>query len=112
MTAVPVSADYDQTVGEWNRYRESTVSTWPGDPARAAKIITDIVRLDEPPLRLLLGAGAVESARQASQARAAETERWAGVSRAPTSRPASDRPRQRDWPGCRVSDDLADNGTS
>ena len=63
---LPVSADYDQTVGEMNRYRESTVSTWPGDPARAAKIITDIVRLDEPPLRLLLGNGAVESARQAS----------------------------------------------
>jgi hypothetical protein len=53
----------------------------PGDPARAAKIITDIVRLDEPPLRLLLGAGAVEAARQASQARAAEAEKWADVSR-------------------------------
>jgi NAD(P)-dependent dehydrogenase (short-subunit alcohol dehydrogenase family) len=81
MTTVPVSADYDQTVGEMNRYRESTVNTWPGDPARAAKIITDIVRLEEPPLRLLLGAGAVESARQASQARAAEAEKWAAVSR-------------------------------
>jgi NAD(P)-dependent dehydrogenase (short-subunit alcohol dehydrogenase family) len=80
MTTVPVSADYDQTVGEMNRYRESTVGTWPGDPARAAKIITDIARLDEPPLRLLLGAGAVESARQASQARAAEAEKWADVS--------------------------------
>jgi len=74
MTPVPVSADYDQTVREMNRYRESTVSTWPGDPARAAKIITDIARLREPPLRLLLGAGAVESARQASQAHAAEAE--------------------------------------
>jgi NAD(P)-dependent dehydrogenase (short-subunit alcohol dehydrogenase family) len=81
MSAVPVSADYDQTVGEMNRYRESTVSTWLGDPARAAKIITDIARLDEPPLRLLLGAAAVESARQASQARAAEAEKWADVGR-------------------------------
>jgi NAD(P)-dependent dehydrogenase (short-subunit alcohol dehydrogenase family) len=81
MTAVPVSADYDQTVGEMNRYRESTVNTWPGDPARAAKIITDLVGLDEPPARLLLGAGAVESAREASEARAAEAEMWADVSR-------------------------------
>jgi len=72
MTPVPVSADYDKTVGEMNRYRESTVSAWPGDPARAAKIITDIASLDEPPLRLLLGAGAVESARKSSQARATE----------------------------------------
>jgi NAD(P)-dependent dehydrogenase (short-subunit alcohol dehydrogenase family) len=37
--------------------------------------------LDDPPLRLLLGARAVESAEKASQARAAEAERWAVVSR-------------------------------
>jgi NAD(P)-dependent dehydrogenase (short-subunit alcohol dehydrogenase family) len=30
----PVSEDYDQMVGAMNRYRESTASTWPGDPAR------------------------------------------------------------------------------
>jgi NAD(P)-dependent dehydrogenase (short-subunit alcohol dehydrogenase family) len=112
MTAVPVSADYDQTVGEWNRYRESTVSTWPGDPARAAKIITDIVRLDEPPLRLLVSAGAVESARQASQPGPPKPRSGPASAEAPTSRPASDRPRQRGWPGCRVRDDLADNGSS
>jgi NAD(P)-dependent dehydrogenase (short-subunit alcohol dehydrogenase family) len=81
MGSVDVGADYDETVGAMNRYRESTVDTWPGDPARAARIITDIVRLDEPPLRLLLGAGAVESAAKASQARAAEAEKWADVSR-------------------------------
>jgi hypothetical protein len=92
MTTVPVNADYDQTVGEMNRYRESTVSTWPGDPVRAAKIITDIVRLDEPPLRLLLGAGGVESARQASQTGAAEAEKRADISKAPTSRPVSNLP--------------------
>ena len=57
MQTAPVGPDYEQTVGEMNRYRESTVATWRGDPARAAKIITDIVRLDDPPLRLLLGRG-------------------------------------------------------
>jgi NAD(P)-dependent dehydrogenase (short-subunit alcohol dehydrogenase family) len=81
MRTPPVGEDYDQTVGAMNRYREATVSQWPGDPARAAKIITEIVRLDEPPLRLLLGAGAVELAEEASRARAAEAERWADVSR-------------------------------
>lgn len=73
--------DYDQTVGAMNRYRESTLGTWPGDPARAARIITDIVELDEPPLRLLLGAGAVEAAAKAAEERAAEAEKWAPVSR-------------------------------
>jgi NAD(P)-dependent dehydrogenase (short-subunit alcohol dehydrogenase family) len=81
MRRLPISEDYDQTVGAMNRYRESTVDKWPGDPARAARIITEIVRLDEPPLRLLLGAGAVESAEKASKLRAAEAEKWADVSR-------------------------------
>jgi NAD(P)-dependent dehydrogenase (short-subunit alcohol dehydrogenase family) len=81
MRAVRVSEDYDQTVGAMNRYRESTVDKWPGDPARAARIITEIVRLDQPPLRLLLGAGAVDAAEKASKARAAEAEQWAELSR-------------------------------
>ena len=81
MRKVEASEDYDQTVGAMNRFRESTVDKWPGDPARAAKIILDIVQLDEPPLRLLLGARAVESAEKASKARAAEAEKWAEVSR-------------------------------
>src|SRR5258706_10114391 len=66
--------------------RGGAASTWPGDPARAAKIITDIARLDEPSLRLLLAAGAVESARQASRARAREAENWPTSAGAPTSR--------------------------
>ncbi|MFF7886614.1 oxidoreductase [Streptomyces sp. NPDC020794] len=81
MTALPVSPAYEETVGAMNRYREQTAATWPGDPARAARIITDLVGLDEPPLRLLLGAGAVEMAATASRTRAAEAERWADVSR-------------------------------
>jgi NAD(P)-dependent dehydrogenase (short-subunit alcohol dehydrogenase family) len=81
MRSVPVREEYDQTVGAMNRYRQSSVDTWPGDPARAARIIAGLVGLDEPPLRLLLGAGAVESAERSAQARAAETEKWAAVSR-------------------------------
>jgi NAD(P)-dependent dehydrogenase (short-subunit alcohol dehydrogenase family) len=81
MSILPLREEYDQTVGAMNRYRESSVATWLGDPARAAKIIVALVGLDEPPLRLLLGASAVESAEKAAQARAAETEKWAAVSR-------------------------------
>jgi NAD(P)-dependent dehydrogenase (short-subunit alcohol dehydrogenase family) len=81
MQVSPVGPDYEDTVGKMNRFRESTVATWRGDPARAAKIITEIVRVDDPPLRLLLGAGAVESASASSASRAAEAEKWADVSR-------------------------------
>jgi NAD(P)-dependent dehydrogenase (short-subunit alcohol dehydrogenase family) len=76
-----VGPDYEETVGAMNRFRESTVSTWRGDPMRAANILLDLVDLDEPPLRLLLGDGAVRSADKSSRERAAEAERWAEVSR-------------------------------
>ncbi len=81
MGTVPVGCDYEPTVGQMNRFRESTVATWAGDPKRAAQIIVDLAGLDDPPLRLLLGAGAVESAANSSRARAAEAERWSAVSR-------------------------------
>jgi NAD(P)-dependent dehydrogenase (short-subunit alcohol dehydrogenase family) len=81
MQTSPVGADYEDTVGAMNRFRESTVTTWRGDPRRAAKILVDLVDLDAPPLRLLLGDGAVRSADQSSRERAAEAEQWAGVSR-------------------------------
>ncbi len=81
MGTVPIGPDYDATVGEMNRYRESTVATWAGDPKRAARIIVELPDLDDPPLRLLLGAGAVESAANSSRARAEEAERWSAVSK-------------------------------
>jgi NAD(P)-dependent dehydrogenase (short-subunit alcohol dehydrogenase family) len=75
-----VGADYEPTVGESHRMRQRTDREQPGDPARAARIILDIVGLDDPPRRLLLGAGAVAMARAASEQRAAELEQWAQLS--------------------------------
>ncbi|MEE6262468.1 oxidoreductase [Plantactinospora sonchi] len=82
MPSVEVGAEYDETVGAMNRYRESTVHTWPGDPVRGARIIADVVRLPEPPLRLLLGAAAVTSALASAENRSAEARQWAEVSAA------------------------------
>lgn len=76
-----VGEDYDATVGAMNRYREANSDNQPGDPARAARIIMEVAALDEPPLRLLLGAGAVASAEKSSETRAAEAREWAEVSR-------------------------------
>ncbi|HET9889464.1 MAG TPA: oxidoreductase [Mycobacterium sp.] len=81
MGVSPVTADYQQTVGLMLRYRESHDGRQPGDPDRAAKVIIDIVGLDNPPLRLLLGSDALELAEAAAKARAAEAEKWAAVSR-------------------------------
>jgi NAD(P)-dependent dehydrogenase (short-subunit alcohol dehydrogenase family) len=76
-----VGPDYAQTVGAMHEYRARTNGAEPGDPARAAAIIVHLVNLAEPPLRLLLGAGAVDAAAKSSAERAAEAERWAAVSR-------------------------------
>ncbi|HEX4224731.1 MAG TPA: oxidoreductase [Pseudonocardiaceae bacterium] len=81
MSFVPVSPDYDATVGEFNRYRERTTGTQAGDPARAARIIVDLLDEAQPPRRLLLGAGAVELAERSSRERAEEAAKWAEVSR-------------------------------
>src|SRR6266516_4230631 len=78
---MPVSADYERSVGAMIRSRSATDGRQPGDPARAAELIIGIARLDEPPLRLLLGAAALESAEKASRARGAEAEEWAAVGR-------------------------------
>ena len=48
---------------------------------KPAKIIIDVVRGEDPPRRLILGADAVASAQTAAELRAAETEKWAEVSR-------------------------------
>ncbi|MBP2706373.1 SDR family NAD(P)-dependent oxidoreductase [Microbispora sp. RL4-1S] len=81
MNIPPVGPDYEDTVGAMNRRRAGFDRTAPGDPARAAQIILGIVDLDEPPLRLLLGADALELAETSSRARAAEAARWAELSR-------------------------------
>ena len=76
-----VGPDYEATVGAMNRYREDSDGTQPGDPARAARIIMDVVAAEDAPLRLLLGAGAVEMAEESSRERGAEALAWADVSR-------------------------------
>jgi NAD(P)-dependent dehydrogenase (short-subunit alcohol dehydrogenase family) len=79
MTIAPVGADYESTVGELNRYRVKVDGQQPGDPAKAAKAVVDIVALDEPPLRLLLGKDALEHADRASRSRAEEAAHWADI---------------------------------
>jgi NAD(P)-dependent dehydrogenase (short-subunit alcohol dehydrogenase family) len=87
----PFGPDYEETVGAINRYRRENDGAQPGDPARAAKIIIDVVGAADPPRRLVLGSDALAAARKAAADRAAETEKWADVSRA-ADYPADERP--------------------
>ncbi|MCO6005556.1 oxidoreductase [Actinoallomurus purpureus] len=81
MAIAPVGPDYEQTVGAMNRRRAGSDRSAPGDPERAAQVILDIVGLDDPPLRLLLGSDALAAAERSSRERAAEADRWAEASR-------------------------------
>jgi NAD(P)-dependent dehydrogenase (short-subunit alcohol dehydrogenase family) len=73
--------DYRETVGRMHEMRRSTNGTQPGDPARAADVIVDVVNAPEPPRRLLLGRGAVEQALASGAERNEEARQWAAVSR-------------------------------
>jgi len=81
MTVAPVGPDYEQTVGAMNRRRTGFDRSAPGDPERAAQAILDVVDLDRPPLRLLLGSDALAAAERSSRERAGEAAQWAEVSR-------------------------------
>lgn len=77
MQLAEVHPDYESTVGEMHRRRLESDGKQPGDPAKAAEAILEIVGLDNPPLRLLLGTDALKFAESASTSRAAEATAWA-----------------------------------
>jgi NAD(P)-dependent dehydrogenase (short-subunit alcohol dehydrogenase family) len=79
--AAPLDA-YAATVGATRAYIESEDGRQPGDPAKAAAAIIDALDAEEPPLRLVLGADAVEAIRAKDDALRAELARWEDVARA------------------------------
>jgi NAD(P)-dependent dehydrogenase (short-subunit alcohol dehydrogenase family) len=81
MRLAAVGPDYQPTVGRMHERRRATDGHRSGDPARAARALVDVVGLEHPPLRLLLGSDALRLADRSARARAAEAEVWADVSR-------------------------------
>ena len=77
---VQVGADYDETVGAFVRYLADYAGNEPSDPARVAKVLVDVVDVEEPPRRLLIGSDALEIARRHTAEQNAEMEKWADVS--------------------------------
>jgi NAD(P)-dependent dehydrogenase (short-subunit alcohol dehydrogenase family) len=80
MRLAEVHPDYAATVGRVHDYRRQVDGLQPGDPARAAQVLLDVVAAEKPPLRLLLGSDALQLAEQSSRSRAREASVWAGVS--------------------------------
>jgi NAD(P)-dependent dehydrogenase (short-subunit alcohol dehydrogenase family) len=81
MTMHDPGADYREAISFIHELRRTANGTQPGDPARAARIIIDVVESPEPPRRLLLGSDAVELALANGTERNEEARQWAAVSR-------------------------------
>src|ERR1700724_2500248 len=72
--------EYDATVGKTARFQRDYNGKQPGDPTRAAAALLNIARLDEPPMRLLLGRDAVRAAAAADRTRADADSKWRSLS--------------------------------
>jgi NAD(P)-dependent dehydrogenase (short-subunit alcohol dehydrogenase family) len=72
--------EYDSTVGAVARFQRDYNGTQPGDPVKAAAAVIHIASLDEPPLRLLLGNDAVQTAEKNDMARMDADKKWRGLS--------------------------------
>lgn len=72
-------ADYDQTAGNARRYMSEQDGKQPGDPLKAVQAMIEVVESDDPPLRLLLGAGALKRVRQKLETWQKEIAAWEPV---------------------------------
>jgi NAD(P)-dependent dehydrogenase (short-subunit alcohol dehydrogenase family) len=80
MATPPVSEPYEPVVGAAIAGIRGQDGNQPGDPARIARILLDIVEAEEPPLHLLLGRDAVQVGQAVAATLAASDARWRHVS--------------------------------
>lgn len=71
--------DYDDTAGKRRQSTKASSGNQPGDPSRAAAAIIKAVEAKEPPLRLLLGATALDVAYRRLEALKANFDAWKDV---------------------------------
>jgi len=72
--------DYDATAGRMRAGFASFNGQQPGDPAKAAQVLIELVEMDEPPLRLVLGKDMLPRIRSKLQGMLADLDRWAELS--------------------------------
>ncbi|SNY23837.1 SDR family NAD(P)-dependent oxidoreductase [Paractinoplanes atraurantiacus] len=80
MTTLPLSEAYRQVIAPVEASLRAASGHQPGDPARIAQVLLDLVENPNPPTRLLLGSDAVEVAQQAAASLATADAKWRTVS--------------------------------
>ena len=72
--------EYDATVGKTARFQRDFNGKQPGDPAKAASAILQLVSLANPPLRLILGSDAFRAVEQNDLAKLESDRKWRDLS--------------------------------
>jgi len=81
MRHMPALADYGEVVGPVRAFARSMHGSQPGDPNRAAAAIEVALEAEHTPLRLPLGADAVDAIRDHSEKLLADLEAWETLAR-------------------------------
>jgi NAD(P)-dependent dehydrogenase (short-subunit alcohol dehydrogenase family) len=84
MRVDPIRPEYAETVGRMATLHNGEV-TAASDPVKVARLVLEVVALEEPPLRLLVGADAYAYATAAGRALLAQDERWRHLSESTTA---------------------------
>jgi len=79
MRHMPILPAYRDVIGATREFAHTMHDTQAGDPYKAARAIDTALRAEVTPLRLQLGADAVDSVRAHAQQLLADLERWAPV---------------------------------
>jgi NAD(P)-dependent dehydrogenase (short-subunit alcohol dehydrogenase family) len=79
MTIPPISEPYQPTVGAFAQMVREISGHEENVPERVAQVVVDLAGRDDPPLRLVLGAQALQDVQAAAQQLAASDEQWRSV---------------------------------
>jgi NAD(P)-dependent dehydrogenase (short-subunit alcohol dehydrogenase family) len=81
MVVKPYAERYEPVIAPLVQHLQRARGQEPIDPAKVARVLLDVVELDEPPLHLVLGGDAVDRMRLGMARQMAEDERWADLGR-------------------------------
>ncbi|QHN03655.1 SDR family NAD(P)-dependent oxidoreductase [Granulicella sp. WH15] len=76
--ATPMES-YEPVVGAFKEWIKTYTGTEPGDPAKAAKVLFEISRMEEPPLRLPLGVFAKQFVKEGYMTSLTELDQWSSL---------------------------------
>ena len=79
-SATPIG-DYDDNVGSRKTLIKEFANHLPGDPRKVAEAVLMVTKLDEPPLRLLLGRDVLKAVRDKLAAFSASIDEWEAVTK-------------------------------